>query len=70
MNIQPHQQRVIDEKSELDVKRAALSTFIEGSIRFAELDTTEKDRLRRQRVIMGEYSDVLNERIAAFGSAP
>ena len=61
----PHQQRVIDEKNELDRKLTALRIFIIGD-RYHTLPADEKDRLFRQSQIMSEYSDILSERIAAF----
>lgn len=62
---QPHQQRVVDEKAELDEKRAKLDAFFETE-RFNTLDIAEQARMRYQAVAMKEYSSVLGERIAAF----
>lgn len=64
--MQPHQQRVVDEKSALDEKITALSAFIEKSPVFKGLPPTEKSRLDRQLRFMGPYSEVLDERIANF----
>lgn len=64
--MQPHQQRVVDEKAELDVKLAALRKFINESPVFKSLDSAEKIRLRSQAYVMSEYSAILGERIAAF----
>ena len=61
----PHQERVIAEKHELDVKRDALNVFIGGTV-FAGLDEAEKERLMRQAEAMREYSLVIGERIDAF----
>lgn len=61
----PHQQRVVDEKSELDEKLGKLTAFFPSAI-FAGLDGAERERLQRQAVHMAAYSDVLGERIAAF----
>jgi hypothetical protein len=63
--MQPHQQRVVDEKTELDEKRAKLAAFYETEI-FASLSQEEKDRLEHQGFHMGAYSDILGARIAAF----
>ena len=63
--MEPHQQRVVDEKAELDEKHAKLGEFLIGSI-YASLPTDEQERLGRQWSIMNEYSGVLAERIAAF----
>jgi len=62
----PHQQRVIDEKKELDTKLIALEAFIDNSAIYAALPQDEKDRLRKQRGFMEGYSIVLTERINAF----
>ncbi len=61
----PHQQRVVDEKSELDRKLTALRIFIIGDL-YRTLPSDEKDRLFRQSQAMSEYLDILGERIAAF----
>lgn len=63
--MEPHQQRVVDEKAELDDKKAKLHAFIDGKV-FLSLPDTEQERLGRQLYIMRQYSDVLSERIAAF----
>ena len=62
----PHQQRVIDEKTELDQRRAKLGDFITVNPIFQGLPKAEQERLKRQRKIMTEYSEILGERIAAF----
>lgn len=62
----PHQQRVIEEKRELDAKATALSNFIGLNKTFETLDATEKERLREQCEIMWKYSEILGARIAAF----
>lgn len=59
------QQRVIEEKKELDIKISKLLPFFETSI-FANLNADEQKRLRKQSDLMIEYSKVLSERIAAF----
>lgn len=64
--MQPHQQRVVAEKAELDEKLTKLRAFI-GSETFLRLDTAEQVRLRMQAVHMAAYSQVLGERIEAFG---
>jgi hypothetical protein len=61
----PHQQRVVDEKSDLDAKLQRLKAFWDSPI-FPTLPDAEKERLERQSNIMDEYSRVLGERIAAF----
>jgi hypothetical protein len=62
----PHQQRVIDEKSELDHKLGKLTTFIAESPIFSSLDKEEQSRLDWQQRFMSLYSEVLGQRIAAF----
>lgn len=66
MDLQPHQQRVVDEKTELDVKLAKLRAFFSTPI-YASLPVTEMMRLQRQADHMTGYSAVLDERITAFG---
>lgn len=61
----PHQQRVIDEKADLDDKLAKLTAFFDNPI-FAGLDVAEQGRLRDQVSYMAGYSEVLSARIAAF----
>lgn len=63
--MQPHQQRVVDERTELDEKLAKLKAFIGGEV-FNNLDQAEKERLDQQAAVMAEYSRILGERIAAF----
>jgi hypothetical protein len=64
--MQPHQQRVVDEKSELDKKALALSNFIGTNPVFATLDPVEQERLKEQNDVMWRYSEILGARIAAF----
>ena len=63
----PHQQRVVQEKIELDEKLTKLSDFI-SSPNFTEIvgDTEEIARLVCQEEIMKDYSEILAERIASF----
>ncbi len=63
--LQPHQQRVVDEKQELDAKREKLGAFKSTEL-FAGLPWQEQERLNTQSHIMTMYSAVLGERIAAF----
>lgn len=64
--MQPHQQRIIDEKTELDSKASALSNFIGTNEVFNSLDQEEQDRLREQCEVMWQYSEILGARIAGF----
>lgn len=63
-----YEQRVIEEKNELDGRLAKLLTFIgEGAgLTFSGLIIEERQRLTTQARIMREYSDVLADRITAF----
>jgi hypothetical protein len=63
--MQPFQDRVVDEKLELDDKLSRLNGFL-SSPGFASLPDEEKKRLDRQREVMHEYSEILRSRIAAF----
>lgn len=63
--LQPHQQRVVTEKNELDDKREKLGAF-KNTDMFASLPWQEQERLNTQAHIMTMYSAVLGERIAAF----
>lgn len=63
--MKPHQQIVVDEKTELDEKRIKLDSFFDNAI-FEKLPQEEKNRLRKQSEIMDQYSNILSERIGAF----
>lgn len=65
MTLVPHQQRVVDEKKELDDRREKLDAF-SGTDTFRALPEDEQDRLRRQWDAMRTYSSVLQERIDHF----
>ena len=62
---QPHQQRVVDEKAELDDRRSKLAAFLYTGT-FEALAAAERERLEKQLRLMTSYSDVLAERIKAF----
>ena len=61
----PHQQRVVDEKRELDERREKLDAFYSNPV-FHGLPESEQSLLLRQGVAMRTYSEILGERIAAF----
>jgi hypothetical protein len=63
--MQSYQQRVVDEKTELDEKIGALTDFTEGRI-FSSLNSVEQSRLLIQLHHMDCYSVILGQRIAAF----
>lgn len=62
----PHQQRVIDEKKELDDKATKLSQFIGTNPVFETIGVDERERMKEQCEIMWQYSEILGKRIAAF----
>lgn len=71
MNLQPHQQRVVEEKLELDEKLSKLSALIRSST-FSSVVADENERVRLvvQEGIMMYYSEILSDRIAAFTPTP
>ena len=63
----PHQQRVVQEKEELDEKLSKLSAFIDSpNFTITVKDENEIARLVCQEEIMKDYSEILAERITAF----
>ena len=66
MTLQPHEQRVVDEKSELDAKLKKLDEFIETSPIFLSLSPRAQSLLYYQGLIMTEYSNILDQRISEF----
>lgn len=63
--MEPYQQRVVEEKRQLDERLTNLKTFF-GTALFSSLDGVAAGHLTRQAAAMQTYSDVLGERIAAF----
>lgn len=61
-----HQQRVLAEKLELDLRISALDPFIDRNPVFATLPFDEQARLKRQLDVMHELSSILGERIVYF----
>jgi hypothetical protein len=61
----PHQQRVVDEKNELDTKREALGNFLYSDT-FANMNDGDRGLMQAQYIIMGNYSDILQSRIEGF----
>jgi len=59
------QQRVVDEKVELDKRINKLREFISGDV-FDSVSIAEQERMNKQLEIMWQYSNILAERIAAF----
>lgn len=64
-NYQPHELRVIAEKTELDDKIAKLNAFT-GSPTFSALEHEDQRLLRSQLVAMGGYTEILRRRIERF----
>ena len=65
-SLPPHQQRVIDERDELNEKLLKLQDFISSSSVFENLADEEKSRLLSQCKAMVEYWSILDERISNF----
>lgn len=63
--LQPHEQRVVDERNELVEKITKLHAFFKTPI-FEKLKEEEQDLLNEQSQIMMNYSDVLLKRINRF----
>lgn len=59
--MEDYNQHVVNEKKELDARIEKLRKFNDS--RFSQ---EERDRLSRQLISMGMYSDILGERIDAF----
>ena len=62
--MQPFQERVVQEKAELDEKIEKLAAFVPGASGIVTFE--ELSRLIAQLDVMTEYSLILGERIAAF----
>ena len=69
MTIQPFQQRVIDERGELEEKIHKLSVFVTGEI-FPLLPKDEQERLTVQLSVMALYVTILQHRIENFERVP
>lgn len=67
-NLEPHQERMLQEEIDLDKKIIALNKFIAGPT-FSTLDAAEQERIQRQLTHMGGYLKALHERIDAFAFA-
>lgn len=65
MDLQPHQQRVVDEHAELSKRLSALLAFFQSPV-FPTLSEAEQSRMRNQARFMDGYAAVLEERIVAF----
>lgn len=63
--MQPHEQRVVDEQSELEGKLHKLNEFTKTST-FDLLASEDRTLLRMQLEVMRTYSSILGLRIARF----
>ena len=63
--MQPHEQRVVIERDELQTKIVALEDFMEGAI-FEGLEYTDRKFMRLQLMAMMTYCEALNARIGRF----
>jgi hypothetical protein len=64
-DMQPFQQRVIEERDELVIKFEKLEKFLESDTSKA-IDVDEQRRLIKQSSIMNQYIMILNDRIDNF----
>lgn len=68
MELQDWQQRVVEEKHELDAKLVKLDMFLDGS-KPSYIEQIDWDLLKQQRTAMGQYSFILDLRIGKFKGA-
>lgn len=66
MELQPYQQRVVDEMNELKEKASRLESFITGDT-FLTLDKVDQGLLIAQHDVMGAYLRILGLRVLRFG---
>jgi hypothetical protein len=66
MTPKPYQQRVIDEKADLDEKIGKLRFFIDRAPLFESLPIKEQGLMRQQLIVMTQYAQILAERIQSF----
>lgn len=66
MPLELHQQRVVNERAELDEKINKLNSFIEEGTIFPTLSELEQGLLKDQLDAMQVYSDLLTKRINNF----
>lgn len=64
--LQPHQQRVVDERNELNEKVTKLNDFVGHSPIFETLHADEQNDLRNQLDVMFQYQELLDSRISRF----
>ncbi len=64
-----HIDRMLDERSELVIKRAKLVAFMDGEL-FSELNTIDQELMWEQRFLMTHYIVVLTKRIDRATAGP
>lgn len=64
--MQPHEERVVKERDELDEKIGKLCDFIGSSKIYKSLPEPERSRLSVQLHYMQGYSHILHERVRSF----
>ena len=64
--MQPHQQRIVEERNELATKLGNLQEFTQTNQKFTTLPHIDKELLKAQEALMMAYLKVLNRRIARF----
>ena len=62
----PHQQRVVDEKNELEDKFSKLGAFVLDNPIYMSLEDDDKQDLTEQYDVMEKYLIILEKRIAKF----
>jgi hypothetical protein len=65
VRLEPHQQRVVEEKRELDEKIEKLTAFL-NTPKAVDVPLAEMERMFLQLGIMNLYSQVLGDRIRHF----
>ena len=63
--MQPHEERVVAEKAELESKMEKLKVFFSGSI-FHGLAEEDQSLLQSQYAVMKQYQEILEKRVNRF----
>ena len=67
MTLEPHEQRVVAEKAELDERLGKLQAFLVTQ-RCCELPFDDRCLLAQQALVMEQYSQILGKRIERFAT--